>query len=199
MSSIAATTLSAILGLSFALAAEGLAADAGTAPARTAWDFSFTSIDGKPMPLSDFRGQVLLVVNTASFCGFTKQYEALQSLNAKYEAQGFKVIGVPSNDFGGQEPKAAGEIKDFCEGMFGVTFPLTDKNVVTGDAAHPFYAWAREDLGWLNAPKWNFHKYLVGRDGKLVTSFFSMTTPDSEKLVRAVEAEIAKPASAAVN
>jgi glutathione peroxidase len=168
-------------------------------PMTTAWDFTFTSIDGKPMPLSDFRGRVLLVVNTASFCGFTKQYEALQALNAKYEAQGFAVIGVPSNDFGGQEPKEAGEIKEFCEGMFGVTFPLTDKNAVTGEGAHPFYKWARDELGWLNAPKWNFHKYLVGRDGRLATSFFSMTTPDSEKLVRAVEAEIAKPAGAVVN
>ncbi|MBN8912783.1 MAG: glutathione peroxidase [Rhizobiales bacterium] len=164
---------------------------------RTAWDFAFTSIDGKPMPLSDFKGRVLLVVNTASFCGFTKQYEALQALNAKYEAQGFNVIGVPSNDFGGQEPKAAGEIKEFCEGMFGVTFPLTDKVVVSGDEAHPFYKWAREELGWINAPKWNFHKYLVGRDGKLVTSFFSQTAPDADRLVKAVEAEIAKPKVAA--
>lgn len=183
----------------------GLAAVVGTGPAAladdkgtTAWDFTFTSIDGKPMPLSDYKGRVLLVVNTASFCGFTKQYEALQALNAKYEAQGFTVIGVPSNDFGAQEPKAAGEIKEFCEGMFGVTFPLTDKNVVTGDGAHPFYKWAREELGWINAPKWNFHKYLVGRDGKLVTNFFSATAPDADRLVKAVEAEIAKPKVAAV-
>ncbi len=188
----------ALLGLA-AMAGVGAAAGAEGKNARTAWDFTFTSIDGKPMPLSDFKGRVLLVVNTASFCGFTKQYEALQALNAKYEAQGFNVIGVPSNDFGGQEPKAAGEIKEFCEGMFGVTFPLTDKNVVSGEDAHPFYKWAREELGWLNAPKWNFHKYLVGRDGKLVTSFFSATAPDADRLVRAVEAEIAKPKVAAVN
>lgn len=177
-----------------AAAIAGAASGAGADPAaRTAWDFSFTSIDGKPMPLSDFRGKVLLVVNTASFCGFTKQYEALQALNAKYEAQGFAVIGVPSNDFGGQEPDSEGKIKEFCEGMFGVTFPLTGKNEVTGEGAHPFYKWAREQLGWLNAPKWNFHKYLVGRDGRLVTSFFSSTTPDADRLVSAVEAEIAKP------
>lgn len=182
----------AVVGLA-AMTGAGAAGEAGSPGAKTAWEFAFTSIDGKPMPLSDFRGKVLLVVNTASFCGFTKQYEALQALNAKYEAQGFNVIGVPSNDFGGQEPKTAGEIKEFCEGMFGVTFPLTDKNVVTGDAAHPFYTWAREELGWLNAPKWNFHKYLVGRDGKLVTAFYSQTAPDSDKLVKAVEAEIAKP------
>jgi glutathione peroxidase len=190
-------TFAAVLGLtSSVLAADGLAGDGGGA-ARTAWDFSFTSIDGKPMPLSDFRGQVLLVVNTASFCGFTKQYKALQELHQKYAPQGFAVIGVPSNDFGAQEPKAAGEIKEFCEGMFGVEFPLTDKNVVSGDNAHPFYKWARDELGWMNAPKWNFHKYLVGRDGKLVTSFFSMTTPDADRLVSAVEAELKKPKVAA--
>jgi glutathione peroxidase len=194
-----------LLGLSAVLAADGAStgegANAGsggsTGAAETAWDFSFTSIDGKPMPLSDFRGKVLLVVNTASFCGFTKQYKALQELHAKYEGQGFAVIGVPSNDFGAQEPKAEGEIKEFCEGIFGVEFPLTGKNAVTGDAAHPFYKWAREQLGWVNAPKWNFHKYLVGRDGKLVTSFFSVTAPDADRLVSAVEAELKKPKMAA--
>jgi len=187
----------AAAALSSLAALMGGGADPVTASETTAWDFAFTSIDGKPMPLSDFKGKVLLVVNTASFCGFTKQYEALQALDAKYQSQGFHVIGVPSNDFGGQEPKAAGEIKEFCEGMFGVTFPLTDKVVVSGDGAHPFYAWARDQLGWLNAPKWNFHKYLVGRDGKLVTSFYSSTAPDADRLVKAVEAELAKPKLAA--
>lgn len=194
------TVGAALMGLAAMTGSSAAAQDGqgGTAGARTAWDFSFTSIDGRPMPLSDFRGRVLLVVNTASFCGFTKQYEALQKLNAKYEAQGFAVIGVPSNDFGGQEPESEGKIKEFCEGTFGVTFPLTDKNAVTGDGAHPFYKWAREELGWLNAPKWNFHKYLVGRDGNLVTSFLSTTTPDADRLVKAVEAEIAKPKVAVV-
>ena len=187
----------AAAALSSLAALMGGGADPVTASETTAWDFAFTSIDVKPMPLSEFKGKVLLVVNTASFCGFTKQYEALQALDAKYQSQGFHVIGVPSNDFGGQEPKAAGEIKEFCEGMFGVTFPLTDKVVVSGDGAHPFYAWARDQLGWLNAPKWNFHKYLVGRDGKLVTSFFSSTAPDADRLVKAVEEELAKPKLAA--
>ena len=189
-------TLAAVLGLLPVVASHGLAE---TAAATTAWDFTFKSIDGTAMPLSDFRGKVLLVVNTASFCGFTKQYKALQALHAKYEAQGFAVVGVPSNDFGDQEPNSTGEIKKFCEGIYGVTFPLTDKYVVSGDNAHPFYKWAREQVGWLNAPKWNFHKYLVGRDGRLVTSFFSMTEPDSERLTAAVEAELAKPAAPAVN
>ncbi len=183
-------TFAALIAAPFGLAAG--AAPAEEAASKTAWDFEFTSIDGKPMPLADYRGEVLLVVNTASMCGFTKQYSGLQALHEKYEAQGFKVVGVPSNDFGSQEPKAAGEIKDFCETTFGVTFPMSDKYQVTGEGAHPFYAWAREELGWLNAPKWNFHKYLVGRDGRLVTSFFSQTTPESEKVIRAVEAEIAK-------
>lgn len=173
------------------------AAEDGTA--KTAWDFTFRSIDGKPMPLSGYRGEVLLVVNTASMCGFTKQYAGLQALHDKYEAQGFKVVGVPSNDFGGQEPGAAGEIKDFCETNFGITFPMTEKYAVTGDEAHPFYAWARAELGWLNAPKWNFHKYLVGRDGKLVTSFFSQTTPESEKVAKAVEAALAQSKAAELN
>jgi glutathione peroxidase len=193
-----------LLGLSAVFAADGVSTGEGqnagggaVNASTTAWDFFFTSIDGKPMPLSDFRGKVLLVVNTASFCGFTKQYKALQELHAKYEAQGFAVIGVPSNDFGAQEPKAEGEIKQFCEGMFGVEFPLTGKNAVTGDGAHPFYKWAREQLGWVNAPKWNFHKYLVGRDGKLVTSFFSVTAPDADRLILAVEAELKKPKVAA--
>lgn len=179
----------------------GLAAGAGApedGAQKTAWDFEFLSIDGKPMPLADYRGQVLLVVNTASMCGFTKQYSGLQALHEKYEAQGFQVVGVPSNDFGGQEPKAAGEIREFCETTFGITFPMTDKVEVTGDGAHPFYAWARAELGWLNAPKWNFHKYLVGRDGRLVTSFFSQTTPESEKVIKAVETEIAKSRAAAL-
>lgn len=187
----ALVSIMAVCGVTFAAGADTMST------ATTAWDFSFTSIDGKPMPLADFRGKVLLVVNTASFCGFTKQYRALQELHTEYEEQGFAVIGVPSNDFGAQEPKAAGEIKEFCEGMFGVTFPLADKTVVSGSGAHPFYKWARNESGWLNAPKWNFHKYLVGRDGRLVTSFYSQTAPNSERVVNAIEAEIAKPQAAA--
>lgn len=181
----------AVLAAPFGLGAGAAPPDAETA--KAAWDFSFTSIDGKPMPLSDYRGEVLLVVNTASMCGFTKQYAGLQALHDKYEAQGFKVIGVPSNDFGGQEPGKAGEIKDFCETNFGITFPMTEKYAVTGDEAHPFYAWARDEAGWLSAPKWNFHKYLVGRDGRLITSFYSQTPPELEKVTKAVEDALAKP------
>lgn len=157
----------------------------------TAWDFTFTSIDGKPMPLAGLRGKVVLVVNTASFCGYTRQYKTLQALHERYAARGFAVIGVPSNDFE-QEPKNEAEIKGFCEGIFGVTFPLTDKNVVKGDGAHPFYKWAREALGPGKAPRWNFHKYLVGRDGKIVAAYGSSVEPDGAELIGAVERELAR-------
>ena len=164
---------------------------AGEASPMTAWDFTFTSIDGKPMPLSEFRGKVVLVVNTASFCGYTRQYKTLQALHEKYEAKGFAVIGVPSNDFN-QETKDEAEIKGFCEGMFGFTFPLTDKNVVKGDSAHPFYKWAREAMGADKTPKWNFHKYLIGRDGRIVASYVSSVEPDGVELVGAVERELGR-------
>jgi glutathione peroxidase len=158
----------------------------------TAYDFSFTSIDGQPMPLSTFKGKAVLVVNTASFCGFTQQYKSLQALYDKYEAKGFVVVGVPSNDFGGQEPGTATQIKDFCKGAFGITFPLTEKVQVTGSSAHPFYQWAVAALGPKSAPGWNFHKYLVGRDGRVVKSFYSGFAPDSNEVVAAVEEELAK-------
>lgn len=157
-----------------------------------AFDFTFDGIDGKPLALSAYEGKALLVVNTASFCGFTKQYEGLQKLWQDYEAKGLVVVGVPSNDFGEQEPKSDGEIKEFCKGAFGVTFPLAAKTVVKGERAHPFYAWAREAMGGKSTPGWNFHKYLVGRDGRLVAAFPSQVTPDHADLVGAVERELAK-------
>jgi glutathione peroxidase len=165
---------------------------AGPMQNGSAFDFEFTSIDGKPMPMASYKGKVLLVVNTASFCGFTKQYSGLQQLHEKYAAQGFAVIGVPSNDFGEQEPGDAGKIKEFCQGTFGITFPMTDKVVVKGAGAHPFYQWAVATLGDKAAPGWNFHKYLVSRDGKLVSSYFSGTTPDDKNLNAALELELSK-------
>ncbi|MEO1249672.1 MAG: glutathione peroxidase [Pseudomonadota bacterium] len=164
------------------------AAPAVWASAPTAYDFSFTAIDGKPLPLSDYRGQVMLVVNTASFCGFTGQYAGLQSLWEQYKDRGFVLIGVPSNDFGGQEPGSSDEIKDFCETHFQISFPLTEKQQVRGEEAHPFYQWARESLGMWSAPKWNFHKYLIDRDGNLAQSFNTMVSPDGSKLTTAIEA-----------
>jgi glutathione peroxidase len=159
---------------------------------KTAYDFSFETLGGDPMPLSQYKGKVLLIVNTASKCGFTPQYKGLQALYSKYKPSGLTIIGVPSNDFGQQEPGNAQEIKQFCELNYGVTFPMTSKYTVTGNSAHPFFKWAYEVLGFGAAPKWNFHKYLVGRDGKLIDFYTSMTAPDSDKLVAALEKELGK-------
>ena len=159
-----------------------------------AFAYSFEAIEGGKLPLSRFRGKVLLVVNTASFCGFTPQYAGLQALWQSYEPKGLIVIGVPSNDFGSQEPKAESEILSFCQGAFNVTFPLTGKQAVLGEAAHPFYKWARQALGDGRAPKWNFHKYLVGRDGKLIAGFGASIEPLSTPLVDAIERALAAPA-----
>jgi glutathione peroxidase len=162
----------------------------GAAQQGTAFEFGFTSIDGKPMPLANFKGKVLLVVNTASFCGYTDQYAGLQALHEKYENLGLVVIGVPSNDFGAQEPKAEAEIATFCQGAFGVTFALTDKQTVKGAAAHPFYKWAAATLGANATPKWNFHKYLIGRDGRLLSAFATSIKPEDPQVIKAIEAAL---------
>ena len=160
------------------------------AGAATAWDFSFIGIDGQPLPLAQFKGKAVLVVNTASQCGFTPQYKALEALSQKYRDRGLVVLGVPSNDFGGQEPGNSTEIKQFCETSFSIDFPLTEKTKVSGDDAHPFYLWAGRELGFLGKPRWNFHKYLVAPDGHLVNWFSSITSPDSAGLIKAVEAAL---------
>ncbi len=159
----------------------------------SAYDFDFTGIDGKPMPLSAWRGKALLIVNTASFCGYTKQYAGLQDLWTRYETAGLVVIGVPSNDFGEQEPKSEGEIKTFCEGSFGVTFPLTSKQDVVGSNAHPFYKWAAEAMGPAGVPNWNFHKYLIGRDGRFLRSFSTKLSPTSPEIIDRIEKALAEP------
>lgn len=161
-----------------------------TAMAESAHDFSFQSIDGGALPMSQFKGKAVLVVNTASFCGYTPQYEGLQSLWSEYKDKGLVVLGVPSNDFGAQEPGTADEIKDFCESNFDVDFPLTAKEVVKGGSAHSFYKWAADVQGADNAPSWNFHKYLVAPDGSLVQAFASRVEPMSDELVAAVEANL---------
>lgn len=165
----------------------GWSMTARDAAAETAWDFVFTSIDGEAMPLSAYQGKALLVVNTASRCGFTPQYEGLQALWQRYRDRGLVVIGVPSNDFGGQEPGSAAQIKSFCETNFAVDLPMTDKNQVVGDEAHPFYRWAATALGADQAPRWNFHKYLVGPDGRLVAAIPTRSEPTSEPVIAAVE------------
>lgn len=163
-------------------------------PARTtAFEHTFEAIEGGKLPLSQWRGKVLLVVNTASFCGYTRQYEGLQALWERYGPRGLVVIGVPSNDFGAQEPKGESEILGFCQGAFNVTFPLTAKQEVSGAQAHPFYLWAHESLGAAAAPSWNFHKYLVGRDGRLIAGFGARVEPASAELTNAIEGALARP------
>ncbi len=165
-------------------------AHAATDAPKTAYDFSFETIAGEPMPLADYKGKLLLIVNTASECGFTGQYAGLQKLYETYHDQGLVIIGVPSNDFGGQEPGSNGEIKKFCESKFRVTFPLAAKAVISGDDAHPFYKWARAQKGLVGAPKWNFHKYLVSTKGELIDYFNSTTSPDADNLQRAIKANL---------
>jgi len=149
--------------------------------------FGFTAIDGAPLPLSGYAGKAVLVVNTASRCGFTGQYRGLQALWCDYRDRGLVVVGVPSNDFGGQEPGTEAEIQAFCDEDFGIDFPMTAKTGVRGPEAHPFYHWARDEAGRLAAPKWNFHKYLIAPDGRLAAWFYSWTTPNSLRLRRALE------------
>ncbi len=158
--------------------------------AADAYGFSFTGIDGKPMPLSDFRGKAVLVVNTASKCGLTPQYEGLEQLWRDYRDKGLVVLGVPSNDFAGQEPGTEAEIAGFCSLTYGVDFPMTAKNTVKGKGAHPFYAWARERLGEAAEPTWNFHKILIGKDGRPIAAFAPRTNPQDEVLTQAIEAAL---------
>ena len=157
------------------------------AEGRTAHDFTFTALEGGHLSLAEFAGRALLIVNTASFCGYTPQYEGLQALFERYEDSGFTVIGIPSNDFGGQEPGSEAEIREFCEGIYGVRFPLAGKTPVKGPQAHPFYVWARETLGAESAPRWNFHKYLVTPEGRLAGFFPTRTKPDDPNLLSAIE------------
>lgn len=159
-------------------------------PDKTAHDFSFHRITGQPMPLANFAGKTLLVVNTASVCGFTPQYEGLQKLHEAYGPKGLVVIGVPCNDFGAQEPGDESEIASFCSVNYGVSFPMTQKEMVLGENAHPFYLWAREALGEEQAPKWNFHKYLVSQDGALITAIPTGTDPTDPEVVEQVTAAL---------
>lgn len=166
---------------------------AASAGPHTAYDFSFKTLIGEErLPLLKFKGQVVLVVNTASQCGFTPQYEGLEKLYQTYKDRGFVILGVPSNDFGSQEPGSNQEIAQFCKLNYGVSFPMAAKEVVSGDDAHPFYVWAYDSLGFGTGPKWNFHKYLINRRGELVDYFNSTTTPDSDRLREAIEKALAE-------
>jgi glutathione peroxidase len=167
-------------------------APAAAAPAATAkaglnvYGFTLETIDGTERSLSDFRGKVLLLVNTASECGYTPQYAGLQKLHATYEKRGFSVVAFPSNDFGGQEPGSNKEIKAFCSTKFGVTFPLFAKITVKGPNKHPLYAMLSQTPP-AGEVTWNFNKFLIGKDGAVLSRYDSDVTPEATALVQAIE------------
>ena len=149
--------------------------------------FSFSTIDGAPLPLDRFRGKHMLLANTASFCGYTPQYADLETLHQRYAGRGLIVLGVPSNDFGAQEPGTATEIKQFCSTNYRVTFPMTAKERVLGPEAHPLYRWIEAELGDAGVPRWNFHKYLIAPDGSLAGAWPSAVKPLSPEIVGEIE------------
>lgn len=189
-------TRRAVLAGAAALAA----APASAAPepvkpgARTAWAFEFPAIEGGTLRLAEFRGRVLLVVNTASFCGYTPQYRALEALHERLSPRGLVVVGVPSGDFG-QEKATDGEVKAFCEATFGVQFPMAAISAVRGPDAAPFYRWVREERRW--QPGWNFAKVLVGRDGRIAGTYAPSAEPDRDPVLAAITAALAQPTPAA--
>tara|TARA_B110001454_G_scaffold211970_1_gene228227 strand:+ start:351 stop:863 length:513 start_codon:yes stop_codon:yes gene_type:complete len=154
---------------------------------KLAYDFAFKDLDGSIISLSNFKNKVIVIVNVASKCGFTNQYEDMEKIWDKYKSKGLVIIGVPSNDFGSQEPGTASEIKNFCEAKFGITFPMTKKVIVKGDDAHPFYLWAKENYGKSAIPKWNFHKIVINKEGKIVDTFASITNPSSKRFIEFIE------------
>jgi glutathione peroxidase len=156
--------------------------------------FSFTAIKGGPLPLQRFADRPILIVNTASMGGFTYQYSALQRVWERYREAGLVVLGVPSNDFGGQEPGSSEEIKSFCEANFDVDFPMTEKVSVRGSGSHPLFVWLRQQLGEGTGPRWNFHKYLVDRHGSVIGSWPSSVEPDAPEMTAAIERAL-RPAS----
>ena len=151
------------------------------------FDLSIENIDNEIINLNKYRGKTILLVNVASKCGFTKQYSGLQELYKIYKQKNFIVLGIPSNQFGGQEPGSNSEIKNFCETNFNITFPITNKVDVKGKNAHIIYKWAKENHGKSTIPKWNFHKILINKDGKIEDTFGSFTEPLSSKIIKQIE------------
>ena len=156
---------------------------------KLVYDFEFNGIDGNKIKLDDFKNKVLVVVNVASRCGYTPQYEDLQMLWSNYKNKSLVVIGVPTNNFK-QAPGNNKEKKDFCETNLGINFPMTEKTNVIGKDAHPFYKWAKKNHGIAAIPKWNFHKIIIGKNGKVVDTFASFTKPTSGKFLDIIEKEI---------
>jgi glutathione peroxidase len=181
-----------------ALLAGGLAAPIAVQPIwaqspgmsrPTAYAFSFAGLDGKAIRLADYAGKPILIVNTASQCGYTPQYAGLQQLWTRFHAKGLMIVGVPSNDFGGQEPGGATEISATAHTQYGVGFPLAIKAEVKGPGAHPFYKWAALERP-LDPPRWNFHKYLIGRDGHIAAVFPTAIEPADARVIAAIVKEL---------
>ena len=149
-------------------------------------DFNFKDIEGKNIKLSDFKNKVIVVVNVASRCGFTNQYDDLQTLWTTYQNKGLIIVGVPTNDFK-QEPGSNSDIKNFCETNFNISFPMTEKINVVGSNSHPFFKWAKENYGKAAVPKWNFHKIIIGKDGKIADTFSSITNPSSKRFINSID------------
>ena len=156
---------------------------------QLAYEFNFNSIEGGQIKLNDYKDKVIVVVNVASRCGFTSQYDDLQALWSSYKNKDLVVIGVPTNNFK-QEPGSNKEIKDFCETNFNINFPMSEKVDVIGNKAHPFFKWAKDNHGKSAIPKWNFHKIIIGKNGKVVDTFSSITNPSSKKFLSSIEKEI---------
>ena len=150
------------------------------------YDFNIKSISGEIIDFDNYRDKVVLIVNTASYCGFTKQYEDLQNLWEKYKSDGLIVLGIPSNSFN-QEKDNDLEVKEFCDVNFNINFPLSAITKVKGENAHEIFKWAKENHGKSAVPKWNFHKILINKEGKIEDTFASMTKPTSKKLIKAIE------------
>ncbi len=151
------------------------------------FEFQINDINNVELNLLDYKNKTILLVNVASNCGFTNQYSDLQELYDKYKDKGLIVIGIPSNQFGGQEPGSNDEIKDFCETNFNITFPITSKYDVKGNNAHPIYIWAKNNYGNSAVPKWNFHKILINKEGKIADTFSSFIKPTSKSLIKKIE------------
>ena len=189
----------ALAGCAGAVAVRGAMAAGQSTPAsgamskRTAYGFTFDGLEGSSLQLADYARHPILIVNTASLCGFTPQYAGLQQLWTKFRARGLMIIGVPSNDFGSQEPGGVKDITETAQHQYGVTFPITAKTVVRGPDAHPFYKWAAAEKP-LELPRWNFHKYLIGRDGHIAASFATQVEPTDPRVIAAVEKELSSAA-----
>ena len=150
------------------------------------FDFNIKSIEGNEINLENFKNNVILLVNTASYCGFTNQYDGLQKIYQKYKDKGLIVMGVPSNSFN-QEKNEESEIKQFCEVNFNITFPMTSIYDVRGENAHPIYKWAKDNHGKSAVPKWNFHKIIINKEGKIEETFSSLTKPSSNKILSVLD------------